>query len=100
MGMGVFRPKKVMVTNNKGGVGKTTIVFHLGVELARQGLNVCLVDGDPQSNLTAQCVGDQNMDGLTLRDVLWPQIDGTGDIDRVPGASPVLQGGVSPCVRG
>jgi chromosome partitioning protein len=36
----------------KGGVGKTTTTLTVGVELAKQGARVLLVDIDPQSNLT------------------------------------------------
>jgi len=41
------------VTNQKGGVGKTTTVLNLGVYLAVKGQKTLLIDIDPQSNLTS-----------------------------------------------
>ena len=41
------------VVNQKGGVGKTTTVFNLGVALRRMGRRVLLVDLDPQAALSA-----------------------------------------------
>jgi len=45
-------PKIVTVFNNKGGVGKTTLTYHLAHALGELGKKVLLVDLDPQCNLT------------------------------------------------
>ena len=44
--------KSIAVFNNKGGVGKTTLTYHLGYALAELGHKTLLVDLDPQSNMT------------------------------------------------
>jgi chromosome partitioning protein len=47
----------VSFLNQKGGVGKTSTVFHLGGAFARQGLRVLVVDNDPQASLTQGFLG-------------------------------------------
>src|SRR5690606_40700903 len=44
--------KIISVFNNKGGVGKSTLTYHLGNSLAELGYRVLMVDLDPQCNLT------------------------------------------------
>jgi cellulose biosynthesis protein BcsQ len=44
--------KVLSVFNNKGGVGKTTLTFHLANALSEMGHKVLMIDADPQCNLT------------------------------------------------
>lgn len=44
--------KILSVFNNKGGVGKTTLTYHLAHSLSEAGNKVLLLDADPQCNLT------------------------------------------------
>ncbi len=50
--------------NNKGGVGKTSLVYHVAWMLAHQGRRVLVVDLDPQANLTAAFLKEEQLDNL------------------------------------
>lgn len=58
------------VTNQKGGVGKTTTAVNLSAELASTKRRVMLVDLDPQGNATSSLGIDKNGLHSTLYDVL------------------------------
>ena len=55
--------KVIAVTNQKGGVGKTTTTQNVAIGLVRNGCNVLIVDFDPQGDLTS-CLGWKNNDSL------------------------------------
>jgi cellulose biosynthesis protein BcsQ len=72
--------------NNKGGVGKTTLTYHLAHMLSRLGYATVAVDVDPQANLTSAFLGDDELEALwddstgTLMGCVAPILEGTGDI--------------------
>lgn len=81
--------KTVAFFNNKGGVGKTSLVYHLAWMYADLGLNVLAVDLDPQSNLTASFLSEDRLEELwpeegahkgTVFGAIQPLKEGTGDI--------------------
>lgn len=54
----------ISLFNHKGGVSKTTTVFHLGWKIASLGKRVLIVDADPQCNLTGLTLGLDDYDSL------------------------------------
>lgn len=79
--------------NNKGGVGKTSLVFHLSWMLGMLGHRVVVADLDPQANLTAAYLDDDALEDLwqepmggtrersrTVFASLQPLIRGVGDV--------------------
>lgn len=74
--------------NNKGGVGKTSLVYHLAWMYAEQGKRVVAVDLDPQSNLSSFFLSEEKIEALWLADdqpntiyrCVQPLIKGIGDI--------------------
>ncbi|MEZ6017570.1 MAG: AAA family ATPase [Planctomycetota bacterium] len=50
--------------NNKGGVGKTSLVFHLAWMFAERGRRVVTIDLDPQANLTSAFLSEEQLEAL------------------------------------
>ncbi len=79
--------------NNKGGVGKTSLIYHLAWMFASLRKRVVVVDIDPQANLTAafldedsiEEIWDSKQKGATIYQCVRP-LTGVGDIDE-----PLLQ---------
>ena len=81
--------KTVAFFNNKGGVGKTTLVYHLAWMLAERGEQVLAVDLDPQANLTAMFLPEDKLEDLwpmgehpkTIFGAVRPMMFGLADTD-------------------
>ena len=83
--------KTVAFFNNKGGVGKTSLVYHLAWMFAEQGRRVIAADLDPQANLSGMFLTEETMEEMsgdptrkTINDDIAPLFDGTGDIASIP----------------
>ncbi|MBH1737585.1 AAA family ATPase [Stenotrophomonas maltophilia] len=61
--------KSIAFFNNKGGVGKTTLLCNLGAFLAKElKLKVLVIDGDPQSNATTYLLPEGALESIYLND--------------------------------
>jgi len=82
--------KLVSIFNNKGGVGKTTYMFHVSHLLAADGKSVLMVDLDAQCNLSAYCLSEGELErswSPTSGNSIWRAVEdvykGLGDIKKI-----------------
>jgi chromosome partitioning protein len=76
--------KTVAFFNNKGGVGKTTLVYHLAWMFADKGVKTLVADLDPQANLTSMFLDEDRLEEL------WP--DGEHPLTVFGAIRPILRG--------
>ena len=87
--------EKMVLFNHKGGVGKTTLTVNIAIAMGELGLNVLLVDADPQCNLTSFFLDEKQIDGLlgdsdddesgeTLWSAIKPVVRGRGGAVEIP----------------
>lgn len=80
--------KTISIFNNKGGVGKTTYMYHIAHMLSRRNLTVLMVDCDSQCNLTAYCLSDSEIkrswrpSGNSIFQAIDPVYRTIGDINK------------------
>jgi cellulose biosynthesis protein BcsQ len=75
--------KSIVFFNNKGGVGKTTTVYHVAWMLSELGIRTIAIDLDPQSNLTSMFLKPERLEEiyannlpLTVLDSVNPVVSG------------------------
>jgi len=74
------KPRVLTVANQKGGVGKTTSSVNLAAAMALGGLNVLVIDLDPQGNASTALAVDHHQDATGTYDVL---VDGEAIADTM-----------------
>ena len=86
--------KTLAFFNNKGGVGKTTLAYHLAWMFTELRYKVLCIDLDPQANFTSMCLSDDHLLGLwgsglqvpydnSIYGAIEPLKEGYGDLKEI-----------------
>ena len=76
--------KRIVIANQKGGVGKTTTAVNLTASLHAAGKNVLLCDFDPQANATSGLGVDKNAVSPNIYDILIDGADPRRGVVQTP----------------
>ena len=76
--------KRIVIANQKGGVGKTTTAVNLTASLHAAGKSVLLCDFDPQANATSGLGVDKNAVSPTIYDILIDGADPHRGVVKTP----------------
>ncbi len=81
--------KVITFFNNKGGVGKTTLIYHTAWMFTELDFRVLVVDLDPQCNLSSMFLPDERLENViednrsTILSAISPVVKGVGDFQKV-----------------
>jgi chromosome partitioning protein len=70
-------PTTICLVNQKGGCGKSSTCFHLAGAFAQAGMNVLLIDADPQGSLSQGFLGSSSIEELPANQTLALLFDDT-----------------------
>lgn len=80
--------KTIVFFNNRGGVGKSALVYHLAWMYAELGVRVVAADLDPQANLSSMLLDEERIEAcwsatahrLTVYGAMRPLLEGSGEL--------------------
>lgn len=79
--------KSIAFFNNKSGVGKTTLIYHIAYMMTELDYTVVVVDLDPQANLSSMFLSETTLyekieANQSITEALKPLVKGIGDLNE------------------